>query len=145
MKNNHRYTVPMVETFWLLGERLLEANLNIYSTSLKEALDNIDGNVITIGCGGSLVIANYLSKALWEKGIFNVCKNARDIMYSNHKDTDSLFALSYSGRTHGIRMAFDEFIGNKYLITCNPNIKNLKNTNIISLGYENMDKEKSFI
>ena len=101
MKSNHTYTVPMTETFELLETRLLEANLKIDASSLKETLDNVEGPVITIGCGGSLVVADYLAKVLYSRGIFSVCKKARDIMHSDCK-VDSLLAFSYSGKTHGI-------------------------------------------
>lgn len=141
---NHTYTVPMEETFKLLEKRLLEANLNIDASSLKGALDNIKGTAITIGCGGSLVVADYLAKVLYNKGIFSVCKNARDIMHSDC-NSDFLFAFSYSGKTHGIRLALDNFKGTKCLITCNSNLKDIPNTKTISFEHTDMDKEKSFI
>ena len=143
-KNNHNYTVPMTETFGLLEKRLLEANLNIDASILKETLDNVHGTVITIGCGGSLVVADYLAKILYNRGIFSVCKNARDIMHSDC-NVDSLFAFSYSGKTHGIRLALDNFKGNKYLITCNSNLVDIENTKTISLEHTDMNKERSFI
>lgn len=143
-KTTHINTVPMDETFGLLEKRLLEANFNIDATNLKEALDNVEGTAITIGCGGSLVVANYLSKVLAERKIFSVCRNARDIMHESGK-ADFLFAFSYSGKTHGIQLALDKFHGKKYLITCNSKIQEIPNENVILLGYENMEKEKSFI
>lgn len=139
MNTNHTYTVPMQEIFEKLDERLLEANMNIDAASLKEVLDNINGNAITIGCGGSLVVANYLSKVLDSRGIFCVCRNARDIVHSKNNG-NNLLAYSYSGNTHGICLALNYFQGNKYLLTCNPNKENA-----IILGYKNMPKEKSFI
>lgn len=144
MRQNHNYTVPMDETFGLLEKRLLEANLNIDASSLKEVLDNVKGPTITIGCGGSLVVADYLSKVLYNRGIFSVCKNARDIVHDNCI-AKSLLAFSYSGKTHGIRLALDKFKGNKYLITCNSSLENIPNTKIISFEHTDMDKEKSFI
>lgn len=113
-KINHHNTVPMSETFGLLEKRLLEANFNIDATNLKGALDNVEGTAIMIGCGGSLVVANYLSKVLAERKIFSVCRNARDIMHESCK-ADFLFAFSYSGKTHGIQLALDKFPGRKYL------------------------------
>jgi len=92
MSLNHTYTVPMTETFGLLEKRLLEANLNIDASCLKEVLDNIKGPVVTIGCGGSLVVADYLAKVLYNKGIFSVCKKARDIIYSDY-NSKSLLAF----------------------------------------------------
>ena len=140
----HRYTVSMDETFGLLEKRLLDANLNIDQTGLKEILDNVDGKVITIGCGGSLVVANYLSKILEVEKVFSICRNARDIMHS-YCNFDDLFAFSYSGKTPGIMLALNNFKGNKALITCNHSIENIKDTKVVSLGYETMNKEKSFV
>lgn len=145
MKKSHTYTVPMNETFGLLEKRLLEANLNIDNNSLKIAIDNVVGTAITTGCGGSLVVANYLSRVLLKNNIFALCKNARDIMHNDFK-TDSLFTFSYSGKTHGIEIALDSFKGDKkYLITCNSNIEDRNNIKTISLEYDGMEKEKSFI
>lgn len=144
MSLNHTYTVPMIETFGLLEKRLLEVNLNIDSYCLKEVLDNIKGPVVTIGCGGSLVVSDYLAKVLHNKGIFSVCKKARDIMYSYY-NSKSLVAFSYSGKTHGVRLAFDKFNGDKYLLTCNSNVVDVSNAKIINLGYDGIEREKSFI
>lgn len=145
MKNiNHTTTIPIDETFEKLEIRLIDANRNMDTTILKEILDSIKGTTITIGCGGSLVVANYLSKLLEERNIFSICRNSRDIMHSRVK-ADSLVAFSYSGKTHGIHLALDHFIGNKYLITCNSNAKVSSNTKMVSLGYQEMDKERSFI
>lgn len=138
-KRNHMYTVPMIETFDLLEKRLLEANLNIDSTSLKSVLNHTKDTAVCIGCGGSLIVANFLSKILEERGVFSICRNSRDILYSKN-NARNLFAYSYSGNTYGIHAALDCFPGNKYLLTCNSNQKDA-----IILGYPNMEKEKSFV
>lgn len=132
----------MEETFHLLNARLIDANYMIDESSLAN-LNELKGTTITIGCGGSLVVANYLSKVLMEKGIFSISKNARDILHEKQL-VDNLIGFSYSGKTHGIQLALDHFTGNKYLLTCNTNMEK-DNTKIISLGYENMDKEESYI
>lgn len=143
-ETNHTSTVSMSETFEKLEARLIEANRNIDTTILKEILNSIKGTTITIGCGGSLVVANYLSKLLEERNIFSICRNSRDILHGGGK-ADSLFAFSYSGKTHGIHLALDHFIGNKYLITCNSNAKISSNPKIISFEHQGMNKEKSFV
>lgn len=142
-KNNHIHTVSMEENFEKLEKRLIDANQNIDLSSLKEIVDNVCGSAITIGCGGSLVVANYLSQILASRGVFSICRNSRDILYGCKADT--LFAFSYSGKTHGIKLALDRFKGNKYLLTCNNELENDNNFKIISLRYSDMDKEKSFI
>lgn len=145
MKKSHTYTVPMSETFNLLEKRLLDANLSIDNISLKEALNNDINTAVVIGCGGSLVVANYLSKVLLKRNVFSITKNARDIMHDNYK-YDSIFSFSYSGKTHGIKLALDKFKGDKkYLITCNDIIDDKDEIKKISLGYSGMEKEKSFI
>lgn len=143
-KKVHTYTVPMEETFGLLEERLIDANRKIDASGLKSALDSTKNTAITIGCGGSLVVANYLSKVLEERKVFSICANSLDIV-KGRKNIDNLFAFSYSGKTHGIQLALNEFCGKKYLMTCNPDIFEIPNSKVICLGYPNMDKEKSFI
>lgn len=138
-KITHNNTVPMEETFGKLEERLIDANERIDSSSLKNVLDNIKGTTVTTGCGGSLVVADFLTKVLEERKVFCVTKNARDILHGKH-NMDYLLAYSYSGNTHGIELALDKFQGEKYLLTCNH-----QKENAISLGYEGMEKEKSFI
>lgn len=138
-KRNHTSTVPMEETFGKLESRLIDANEKIDATSLKDALDNISGTAITIGCGGSFVVADFLTKVLLERKVFSVTRNARDILHSKH-NMDYLLAYSYSGNTQGIELALEHFQGKKYLFTCNH-----QKENAIYLGYEGMEKEKSFI
>lgn len=142
MKKNHRFTVPMEDTFNRLDKRLIDANYMVDDCNL-DILNELKGTTITIGCGGSLVVANYLSKVLANKGIFSITKNARDILHERIL-SNNLIGFSYSGKTHGIHLALDNFFGNKYLITCNSNIER-QDANIIYLGHESMDKEKSFI
>jgi len=143
-KNIHTHTRSMEENFEKLENRLIEANQNIDASSLKESLDNIEGTAITIGCGGSLVVADYLSKVLNSRGIFTTCKNSRDIVHGRF-NANSLFGCSYSGKTYGIKLALENFIGNKYLITCNDKINIDSDTKVILTGYSEMDKEKSFV
>lgn len=138
-KMNHTRTVSMEETFERLEERLIDANEKIDATGLKNVLDHIKGTVVTIGCGGSLVVADFLTKVLIERKIFSVTRNTRDILHSKH-NMDYLLAYSYSGTTNGIQLALDNFQGKKYLFTCN-----YQKENAISLGYEDMEKERSFI
>ena len=139
VKRNHTSTVPMKETFDRLEDRLIDANWNIEASSLKNILDHLKGTTVTTGCGGSLVVADFLTKVLEERGFFCVTRNTRDILH-NRNNMDNLFAYSYSGNTHGIELALNKFQGNKYLLTCNH-----QKENSIFLGYEKMEKEKSFI
>lgn len=138
-KRNHTSTVPMKETFDRLEYRLIDANEKIEASSLENALDNLKGTTVTTGCGGSLVVADFLTKVLEERGFFCVTKNTRDIIHSKH-NMDNLFAYSYSGNTHGIHLVLNQFQGNKYLLTCNN-----QKEDAICLGYKEMEKEKSFI
>lgn len=111
-------------------------NIDLIINDLKE----IKGNLLSVGTGGSRVVAEYASSVLAKKNHL-VAKSVdpRDLEYIDKSLYENIFISSYSGSNYGVKKSLDNNL-NKYLLTNRKT--NISNEKI--LHYE-MPKEHSFI
>lgn len=103
-------------------------------------LNSIKGNVISIGSGGSRVVAEYASLVLATKNsLITKTIDPRDLNYVDKKNYENIFISSYSGSNFGVKHAINSKL-KKYLLTTRKT--NIKNENILHYDMEN---EHSFI
>lgn len=83
----------MEENFKLLFDRIIDTLETTDLIKIKKQLENIKGNTIFVGSGGSKVVATFASKVL--NGL-NV-KSSRDLNYMDLNNIDNIMIFSYSG------------------------------------------------
>lgn len=127
----------MENNFNLLYERVIDTLEKSDLLAIKQQLENIKGNSIVVGAGGSSVVATFASKIL---GINNI-KSSRDLNYMNLKDIDNIVVFSYSGSGYVIENLLNK--NKKIYLFTNGNIK-YDNVEIIKYN-SSIKKEHSFI
>lgn len=83
----------MEENFKLLFDRIIDTLETTDLIKIKNQLENIKGNTVFIGSGGSKVVATFASKIL---NVSNV-KSSRDLNYMGLNNIDNIMIFSYSG------------------------------------------------
>ena len=83
----------MEENFKLLFDRIIDTLETTDLIKIKNQLENIKGNTVFIGSGGSKVVATFASKILNGANV----KSSRDLNYMNLNDIDNIMIFSYSG------------------------------------------------
>lgn len=127
----------MEENFELLLDRVIDTLEKSDLVAIKEQLDEIKGNTILVGSGGSSVVAEFASKVL---GVDNV-KSSRDLNYMNLNSIDNAIVFSYSGKGYTTYNLLDKGI-NIYQFTNSDNIIE----GVTKIKYDSSIKnEKSFI
>lgn len=103
-------------------------------------LNSIKGNVISVGSGGSKVVAEYASLVISSKNsLLATSVDPRDLNYLDQRNYENIFISSYSGSNFGVKHAINSEL-NKYLLTTRKT--KIKDETI--LHYE-MECEHSFI
>lgn len=83
----------MEENFKLLFDRIIDTLEKTDLIKIKNQLENIKGNTVFVGSGGSKVVATFASKILNGANV----KSSRDLNYMNLNDIDNIMIFSYSG------------------------------------------------
>lgn len=94
----------MEQNFNLLLERVLDTLEKSDLLAIKQQLENIKGNTILVGAGGSSVVSTFASKVL---NIPNI-RSARDLNYMDLKDVDNIIVFSYSGKGYVVESLLDK-------------------------------------
>ncbi|MBP3461822.1 MAG: hypothetical protein J6K21_05395 [Bacilli bacterium] len=147
----HTHTDSSEINFSKLEKRILNINdpLLNKSNDIREMLyqltiDNMP--TLIVATGGSKVVAYYLQLIIERLGIDGIiCEviEPRDYFYkANRNQFSNLIAISSSGNTNGIKEAFNDFNGSKFLITQNNQEADYQ---VVSWSNEKYDTEKSFI
>lgn len=111
-------------------------NIDLIINDLKE----IKGNLLSVGTGGSRVVAEYASSVLAKKNhLIAKSIDPRDLEYIDKDLYENIFISSYSGSNYGVKKSLDNNL-NKYLLTNRKT--SISNEKI--LHYE-MPNEHSFI
>lgn len=86
---------------------------------VKKMIDNLKGNTIFCGTGGSYAASYFASKVINNtKGIWTEADFPRNIIYKNIKNIKNIIAFSYSGTTNDIIEILNYGMNkNRYLIT----------------------------
>lgn len=127
----------MEQNFNLLLERVLDTLNKSDLLAIKQQLENIKGNTILVGAGGSSVVSTFASKVL---NIPNV-RSARDLNYMNLKNIDNIVVFSYSGNGYVIESLLDN---NKKIYLFTNGDKTYDNVEIIKYD-STIKNEHSFI
>ena len=127
----------MEQNFNLLLERVLDTLNKSDLLAIKQQLENIKGNTILVGAGGSSVVSTFASKVL---NIPNV-RSARDLNYMNIKNIDNIVVFSYSGNGYVIESLLDN---NKKIYLFTNGNKTYDNVEIIKYD-STIKNEHSFI
>lgn len=121
-----------------LEENIMESTKNI--DDIIASLKGIKGNLLSVGTGGSRVVAEYASKVLSKKNkLLAKTIDPRDLEYIDKSLFKTIFISSYSGSNYGVKNSLENDL-DKYLLT---NRKTSISDEKI-LHYE-MPKEHSFI
>lgn len=83
----------MEENFKLLFDRIIDTLETTDLIKIKNQLENIKGNTVFIGSGGSKVVATFASKILNGSNV----KSSRDLNYMGLNNIDNIMIFSYSG------------------------------------------------
>lgn len=83
----------MEENFKLLFDRIIDTLETTDLIKIKKQLENIKGNTIFVGSGGSKVVATFASKVLNGSNV----KSSRDLNYMGLNNIDNIMIFSYSG------------------------------------------------
>lgn len=83
----------MEENFKLLFDRIIDTLEKTDLIKIKNQLENIKGNTVFIGSGGSKVVATFASKILNGSNV----KSSRDLNYMGLNNIDNIMIFSYSG------------------------------------------------
>lgn len=127
----------MKENFDLLFERIIDTLNESDLEEIKRKLENIKGNSIVIGAGGSAVVASFASKVLDIPEI----RSSRDLNYMKLDRIDNILVCSYSGKGKVIENTKDTE-KNIYVLTNGEQVYDYTSV----LKYDNsIKKEKSFI
>lgn len=107
---------------------------------IKYSLKELKGNTISIGTGGSRVVAEFASKVLERKNnIIAKVIDVSDLYNSSLQLYDNIFISSYSGSNYGVKTSFIE---NKNIYLLSNRKTNIANENLL---HYDMPKESSFI
>lgn len=88
----------MKNNFNLLYERVMDTLYKSDLLAIRQQLQNIKGNTVLVGAGGSSVVATFASKVLDMPNV----KSSRDLNYMNLKNVDNIIVFSYSGKGYVI-------------------------------------------
>lgn len=147
----HTHTESSQINFSKLEERILNINNSLLNKAndVSEMLYQLKINskpTLIVATGGSKVVAYYLQLIIERLGFTGIiCEliEPRDYFYKvNRNQFSNLIVISTSGNTNGIKEVLDDFNGNKFLITQNDQESNYQ---VISLGNEKYETEKSFV
>lgn len=83
----------MEENFKLLFDRIIDTLETTDLIKIKNQLENIKGNTVFIGSGGSKVVATFAFKILNGSNV----KSSRDLNYMGLNNIDNIMIFSYSG------------------------------------------------
>ncbi len=114
----------MEENFDMLEDRVFDTLNSSDLKRIKTTLENIEGNTLCVGSGGSKVVADFFSLVLSEKNnCFCKVMEPRDVLYENINNYDNIVLSSYSGNNYGVDV-LSEYPVYKYLLTYgdNPNM-----------------------
>ena len=102
-KNTRKKTKKIATNISNLGKRIKSDFGSDAYTKTKEIIENLNGNTLFCGTGGSYSASYFASKVVNKvKGIFTEASLPRDIIYKNIKEIDNIIAFSYSGTTNDI-------------------------------------------
>lgn len=108
----------MEYNFNLLYYRVLDVMENINLDLFNSKLNNISGNTICVGSGGSRVVAEFASEVLTAKNnILTTVVSPRDLLYMKLNFYKNILICSHSGNNHGVKTAFNNDLS-KFLLTC---------------------------
>lgn len=127
----------MEQNFNLLLERVFDTLEKSDLLAIKQQLENIKGNTILVGAGGSSVVSTFASKVL---NIPNI-RSARDLNYMDLKDVDNIIVFSYSGKGYVVESLLDK---NKKIYLFTNGDKTYKNVETIKYD-STIKNEYSFI
>jgi hypothetical protein len=121
----------------------MENNISLSTQSIDDILNSlakIEGNLISVGTGGSRVVAEYAASVLAKKNhIMTKCVDPSDLNYLDKSFYKNIFISSYSGSNFGVKKSLLENL-KKYLLTN----RKTKISDEAILHYE-MPYEDSFI
>lgn len=102
-KNTRKKTKKIATNISNLGKRIKSDFGSDAYTKTKEIIENLNGNTLFCGTGGSYSASYFASKVVNKvKGIFTEASLPRDIIYKNIREIDNIIAFSYSGTTNDI-------------------------------------------
>lgn len=129
----------MKENFSKMNDRVMDSINKTDLLNIRRSLSSIKDATLVSGVGGSAVVSLFLSKVLSKKNNI-VCENVtpRDVLYKNLCGFKNIIACSYSGKNHGVTVAFDNNL-NKFLLSRN------RIDGVCNLQYSTGDEEHSFI
>jgi len=130
----------MEENFNLLFDRVIDSLNKTDLLYIKNQLDNIKGNTIIVGVGGSSVVSNFFKKVLVPNGIVE-CKGSRDLNYEDISLYDNIVVVSYSGTGYVIENVLEK--GKKVYLLTNGDVS-YDDVEIIKYD-SSIKKEHSFI
>ena len=123
-------------------ESRIKYSLQNTSSTFYSDLENIKGNTLITGVGGSKIVAIFLKKVLETKNeILCEVEELDRIQYKNKNQYQNIIVVSASGNNFGVKQVLEYKIPNKYLLTSNK--KKKKDTHLLT--YEMVEKEDSFI
>lgn len=132
----------MQENFDLLKKRIYDSLSITDLDYINYELSKIKNPTLSVGVGGSYIVAIFLSKVLEKKNkIISNAFTPRDMLYRGINNYGNVISCSYSGRNYGVDISFDNSL-NKYLLSSNPS----NNPDVKALTYKaTLPKEHSFI
>ena len=127
----------MEENFKLLFDRIIDTLEKTDLIKIKNQLENIKGNTVFIGSGGSKVVATFASKILNGSNV----KSSRDLNYMGLNNIDNIMIFSYSGIGYTIENLLKN---NKKIYLFTNGNKEYENVEIIKYN-SSLKSEHSFI
>lgn len=98
-----------------LKENIISSTSNIDDIIIE--LKEIRESIITVGSGGSKIVATYAAHVLEKKNnCITITVDPRDLNYINLNNYKNLLIASYSGKNFGVKTSLEKDI-NKYLLT----------------------------
>lgn len=141
----------MNNAFLKLSERIIDSLNDQVINESNMLLNEVQGNVIIIGTGGSFAIAKFTERVLEAKNnnCFAVSLKPRDLLSKQSKRVDYVIAFTYSGKTPSIIAALNKMNCKKIIFTFNAeklkeNLNYQDDCSIIDYC-NTCPKEKSFI
>lgn len=124
-----------------LKERV-KYSLEYTNKEFYEKLENIKGNTMITGVGGSLVVAIFLKKILEQKNN-SLCmvEELDQLTNTSPKFFQNLIVVNSSGNNHGVKESLKKDFQNKYLLTASKQQKK----EVTLLNYKIREKEESFV
>lgn len=92
-----------------LLDRVIRAMETDASDAINSALNMLNGNIVTVGTGGSYSAAVMVAKMLnvYDTKIFAVPKHPREVLIEADKRVDAMLLFSYSGKTKDILQVYN--------------------------------------